>query len=403
MCGLCLPHCPTYVQSGREPESPRGRIALMQALADGRLAPSPALQAHLDHCLNCRACEAMCPSQVPYGRMIREMRSWLGAQKPAPKPDLAATVLRGGSQGAGLLRGSLQVYRRSGLPSLVESSGLLGQGRLGRLNALLAATPPRRRPLPAETPAQGEQRGRVLLFGGCTSSLLDTATLEAAVTLLSRLGYAVQLPPGQGCCGGLDLQAGQGEAARELARRNLKAFASASDTPILSVASGCGATLHDYGDWLGGEARGFAARVQDVSAFLATCAWPEDLQLKPLQGHVAVHSPCSLKSVLHQDAAPLALLRRIPDLEVSTLADNGQCCGAAGRYMLEQPEMARALRQDKIDALAVRPPDWLVSSNIGCALHLGAGLREAGLKLEVLHPLTLLARQLPAAGGSRRL
>lgn len=386
-CGLCLPHCPTYGLSGHEGDSPRGRIALMQGLVSGVLQVSPKLEAHLDGCLSCRACEPVCPAKVPYGKLIDAGRAELRGRRPggAVAARIAGTLLASRPL-RNLLGALLWLYQRLQVSRALRGTpGRWFTGtRLGRAEALLPRlTWPR-----TIEQAIGENAPKVLLFTGCTGQWLDGAALRDTVKVLNRIGYHVGIPRDQACCGALQQHAGLVKDAATTAARNLRAFGG--ELPVLSFASGCGATLLDYAHLLEQGGR-FAARVQDVSAFVLAC-WPEDLALKALPARVAVHTACTLKNVMKADRAQGALLRKIPQAELVELDPAQHCCGAAGSYMLTQPQAADALRDRKLDALARLKPDYLVSGNIGCSMHLAAGLRQRGIAMEVLHPMSLLAR-----------
>lgn len=388
LCGMCLPHCPTYGLSHNEAESPRGRIALMLAVARGQLQPDAGLRGHLERCLGCRACEAMCPSLVPYGRLLRTTREYLYSHEHSRLADMLATPAR-----RSLLRSGLRLFQASGLQRVTQKLSLFGHSAAGRLIQGLPQTSAAPA-VPEFTPAQGEERGQVALFVGCTGDLLQRQLLHDARRLLSALGYAVHVPAQQGCCGALHVQQGDGATARRLARQNLAAFPAAAEA-IISVTTGCGALLHEYDELLEDvQASAFARRVVDINAFLAEAAWPDDLLLRPLAQKAAVHESCTLRNVLRGQKSLYALLRRIPQLAVIELPHNERCCGAAGSYLLDHPSEADVLRADKVEAVAELQPQWLVSANIGCAMHLAAGLREEGLEVEVVHPVTLLARQL---------
>ncbi len=390
-CGLCLPHCPTYQQRQDEGESPRGRIALMQGLAQKKLPLNEKLIAHLDRCLVCRACEAMCPSGVKYGELIEATRTTIFNEEAAPSGPAAKMMQRfvtSPTHRRNLSR-LLRIYQRSGLGWLTRHSGLLRPSGLQRLEGVLpklaSALPTRR-----YHPPIGEQKGEVGLFVGCMGDSLDTTTIHAAIRLLTHLGYGVHLPPKQNCCGALHLHRGDLKQADLLAKQNRDAFGELNIDALIYCASGCGSTLQKL-EQIGCN----DAPIMEIGQFLAQIEWPNTLTLRPLDKQIAIHLPCSLNHVLKQGHTPEALLSKIPGMKLVPLPDNQNCCGAAGDYMIRHPEIADELRDNKLRELDNIRPDILVSSNIGCALHIAAGIRDVGLKIEVVHPVTLLARQLP--------
>lgn len=390
MCGMCLPHCPTYLKTRNEADSPRGRIALIRSLNEGRLGPGSTLRIHLDRCLGCRACESVCPSAVPYGRLIDGARQLLRAPVPGPEPRpwWGGFVERRGLRR--LLAGVLRFARLGGLERL---AGLVAPAGTKRALALLGAARPgffRRTAHAADGP-------RVALFTGCAAEVFDVQTLEAAERLLTRLGCRVDVPSAQSCCGALYQHDGLPGRARQLAQTNIAAFDIAECEAVLATASGCGAQLAEYAgmypELFEASATGrFPDKVRDISRYLHESGLLDKARFHPLAKRVAVHTPCSLKHVLKAEIHPFALLERIPEISLLPLPDDTRCCGAAGKYLLSQPDMADALAQDKLDALKHLRPDILVTSNIGCALHLRAGIRREGLDIEVLHPVTLLER-----------
>lgn len=394
-CGLCLPHCPTYQLSRHEADSPRGRIALTQGLITGALTSTASLQTHLDGCLSCRKCEVVCPAQVPYGRILDAGRGELAVQVPQRTrlTRALATVLVP-RMSRGLLRGLVALYRRSRLQRWLRASGLLGRGRLARLESLLPAlarsdrwSAPR---LVGATAAPDAPR--VALFEGCVSGLLERDVLRASATLLRAAGYTLVDAPAQTCCGALHQHAGMRAQALKLAQRNLAAFPV--DAIVASYTSGCAASLRDYaGSGLSG-AEPFAARVQDLTSLLQ--ARIEHLSFRALPLRVALHLPCTLSNVMKADSALRCLLQAIPELEVVDLAGNASCCGAAGSHFLTHPDAADALLSPKLDAIEKLQPDLVLSSNIGCSLHLRGGLIRRGLEQAppVLHPVLVLAAQL---------
>lgn len=402
-CGLCLPHCPTYRESRLEAESPRGRIALARGLATGTLEASAKLASHLSSCTQCRACERVCPAKVAYGSVIdgalalasdrgqlaganRRLRKWLDSALATP------------GRASGRL---LSLYRRSGLRSTARFFGFLGFSGLARADALLPATPVSAVLNPSYAP-EGPARGTVALFTGCVNRALDGDTLYAAIHVLNRLGYEVRVPRGQGCCGALSLHEGAPERARAHIEETLACFAGEDVDAVISIASGCGATLAEYGQLLPANpaAQRFADRVRDINGFLADTHWPDELEPEPLARRVAVQDPCTLRNVLREEQSVYRLLQRIPDIELLPLPENALCCGGAGTYPLREPELAGRMGERKLDHVRAIQPDILVSANIGCGLHLGNTLRKAGLPAPVLHPVVLLAQQLGWRRGS---
>ena len=395
-CGLCLPHCPTYLQTRDEAESPRGRISLMRALHTKQLPPSPQLKRHLYSCLSCRACEAACPAGVPYGELIDLSYSELLPTEPRTRRWLLKIIrpLLNNRWLRDLGAIVLQIYSRSGLQTLVRKTNTLGPFRLQRLESLLPEINNprvRNRKYPDNT-----DRPVVALFTGCVAEIFERDTLAAARRLLTHLGYQVWIPARQTCCGAIHQHNGQTDAAQKFMERNLSAFATERRLDALvSTASGCGAQLSEVHKHVPGQhAVAFSARHLDINQFLAQQSWPNSPTFKPLNARVGVHTPCSLTHVLKQPGPPLELLARIPNIKLIELPDNARCCGAAGSYLLTQPQMADALAQDKLLRIRELQPDLIVTSNIGCRLHMQSALRRAALDIEVIHPVTLLVRQL---------
>lgn len=374
-CGLCLPYCPTYRKTQSEADSPRGRIQLINAVAQGKLPVSPRFAQHIDLCLSCRACESVCPNGVRYGALADSARaiiagkpdwkqrtiSWLLEHRPALA--LAGHIARFG-QVTGLRRLATAL-----LPSLKTSAELL-------------PTVPVQESWRPCYPANNA-KGEVALFLGCVTSVADTDTLRAAIHVLNHLGYTVRVPQDQTCCGGIARQSGDAEASARMLEKNSRAFGEQPDLPVISVASGCGSGLRDH----------MGKQVTDISAFLAAADWG-DVMPDAFNDVIHVHDSCTLKNAMRQHSEVYTLLKRIPHADVRALPGNGQCCGGAGTYMLTQPEMARTLRADKISACAESEAHLLATSNIGCALHIAAGLRESRTDVEIAHPVVILAKQL---------
>lgn len=386
-CGLCLPHCPTYNKTQNENESPRGRIALIQAWAGGHLGTSKKLVEHIDNCLLCRSCEQACPAVVPYGRLINDFREQIKSERDST---LAVSLLKKVSHNktAGrLAQSGLKFYQSTPLQKTVRFLKLPELLRLDKIDRLL---PDYHEPTPLASyyPATTEVKGNVGLFIGCMGSLLDHKTVAAAIKVLTAAGFNVSIPEQQSCCGALDLHDGDKETFDRLAAINCNSFADKNLDAIVTIASGCGSQMQEY------QQTEFAKKVVDISQFLIQSACDLSDRLMPLDASVCLHTPCSLKNVMHEEQGALKLLQQIPAIKMTPLPAAIQCCGSAGSYMLDHPQMAQALLSDLLAAALEHPPEYLVSSNIGCALHISAGLRERGVTLEVLHPVVLIARQL---------
>src|SRR5690242_14650684 len=415
-CGLCLPHCPTYKLLQSEPDSPRGRIALMGGVMNGRIPMNQRFALHMDRCLTCRACEAACPNEVRYGELIDKTKTVLRSsemERPETAPGKRTHWLRkllmhefvAKPERIEAMRPLFRFYQASGLQKWARRFRLLGNSRMALLEAQLplidkpqslVGTGGREgawREIYLPDPSVVKQRGEVGLFLGCVARLADASTINATIRILNSLGYAVHVPGGQTCCGALHQHSGELEEARKLANQNLGAFGALDLQAIITTASGCGAHLADQLPPSTGQA-GQERLVVDISAFLAQAEGWDDVRLKSLPCKIAVHDPCSLRNVLRGSAHPYTLLARIPEAEVVPLKGNNQCCGAAGTYFLDQPQLAQALVNEKVDALKDSGAHYLATSNVGCAMHIAGAARKAGVEIEVIHPVTLLARQM---------
>ncbi|GAB3343746.1 (Fe-S)-binding protein [Marilutibacter aestuarii] len=357
-CGLCLPACPTYALDRIEAESPRGRIALARAWSQGRMAATPAGEAHLDHCLGCRACERACPAGVEYGTLLLAARA---EQRQRRRPALRQRLLEALVARPRLLGALLGTYRRAH-PLLPAAWRLLPR-----------PPSPALRPV-RSVPAAGA-RPRVAVFEGCVARAYEGPVRDALGRLCEALGVALVAPSAQTCCGSLHAHAGDTAGHARLAQRNLEAFAGSSQ--VITLASGCHEAIA-------------AALPRDmaVDAFDYLHAHGGRLRFRPLHARVALHLPCTQRGA-GGAAAMLALLARVPGLEVHRLDAGTGCCGAAGSRMLLDPVRAAAHRQPLLDRIQRLEPDRVLSANIGCRLHLDLG---AGRRLE--HPLELLAAQL---------
>ena len=405
-CGFCLPACPTYLATGDEADSPRGRIVLMRALERGELGPDDgALVQHLDACLGCLGCEPVCPSGVGYGRGIQTAREQLfAARRLSPLAALVLGVFRREWLWRPLFSLS-RLLRATGVPRLLAGGGRVGFG-MGMLEAT-RGTEQAKRAERTERAESGNPAGSgfpspsspsslpsapsptVALFRGCVMDTLFGHVHDATRRTLEANGYRVLEAPGQVCCGALHEHAGDRAAAEELARRNVAALAGSADFVVVNSA-GCGALLKGYGHLLGTEAAAaLADKVRDVSELLAD-AGPRAGGELPLD--VAYDAPCHLQHAQRVQSAPLAVLGAIPALRPRVLPSSDKCCGSAGIYSIVRPAMARAVLDLKVESFAAADPvpQVVATGNPGCLMQIGAGVRAAGLPIRVVHPVELL-------------
>src|SRR5262245_38162536 len=359
-CGLCTASCPTYVETGNENDSPRGRIYLMRAVRDGRLELGHDVRRHLDLCLDCRACETACPSGVQYGKLIEPFRVGMEQQAAAngaqPKTDdwFHRYILFGLFPYPDKLRQSLRparIAQRLGLDQLLIGTGLwkLLPSRLGRLVTMLPRLEKPLPPLPEFLAAKGRRRGRVALFTGCVGDVLFRQTNWATARVLQENGCDVVVPQNQACCGAIHFHAGAAEPAQEMADKNLAAFDPAGVDAIIVNVAGCGSMLKDYGHhWHDDQQRQreqFAHKVRDCSEFL------DQLGLIAPTGEIRLtatyHDACHLVHAQKVREQPRNLLKKIPGLKLVELPESELCCGAAGTYNLTEPEMAERLRSEE--------------------------------------------------------
>ena len=403
-CGFCLPTCPTYRLTGHEAASPRGRIDLMQAVAEGDLAAEE-IFAQLDFCLGCLACETACPAGVEFGKLLEAGRA--EARLGHTGSRLGAWVQRLGLREfltmpslVQQLASWLYLYQVSGLQHLLRRSGVLRHlpSTLAAMDTLLPRVPvaAQRRPVPAETPPVGIEQGRVALLTGCIVPAFLPEMNHATVRVLAANGYRVYAPSIQRCCGALQAHAGERDTARQLARHNIAVFEATGAEWVVVNSAGCGALMKEYGHLLSDDpvfaarARAFSSRVRDVSEVLTSAPLRAPLHAVPLR--VAYDDPCHLLHGQKIREQPRALLRQIPELHLLEVPESDWCCGSAGIYNLQYPETAQALLDRKMAHLASVQPQLIVTGNPGCILQLRQGVARHGLTAEVLHPVEVLAR-----------
>ena len=447
-CGFCLPACPTYTRLGDENDSPRGRLYLMEAVVEGRVAPqAEAFRTHIDRCLGCRACEPVCPSGVRYGFLLERARDLIARETGTDW--MARASLRVFGSGALTRLASLggRIVRSAGLAGGLARALPRRFGRTRMALAMLAASrpaaPPRRESRPSSGPAVrtepglagsvaappgtgrtgeaaaaresapapdsggrrsavGGRRPKAALLRGCVQQGLFARVNRATRTVLEANGCEVVEVSGEVCCGALHAHNGALDGARELARRNVRAFMAVDPDIVVVNAAGCGAMMKEYGDLLeddpelAGSAETLASKVRDLFEYLAE---REVVVGAPLPVRVTYDAPCHLVHGQGVTDAPLDVLRTIPELELVPLPDADECCGGAGIYGMTHPELGGRILEDKLNAVRSTGADVVVTPNPGCQMQIGGGLVLAGDDVRVMHPVELLAESYRRRGS----
>lgn len=431
-CGFCQTACPTFIETGLEAASPRGRIALMKAVVDGLMEPDESFRSQMDLCLGCRACEPACPSDVKYGQLIEQTRAAIAAEKPYSLPVrvVRKTFLQGIFPHRGRLKligKTLSFYQKSGLQKFARSSGAmkLFPDHLQQLEKALpdvtgdgleelwskAGLPYRRETTGSGSklmviPASGAKVGRVGMFRGCIMDVMFASTNVNTVRLLRQAGFEIVIPEEQVCCGALHAHAGEMDDAKQLAGQNIWAFGEANVDYIASNAGGCGALLKEYDHLMHAEqderlqqaAVRFAEQVKDISELLSSPGRP----LTPIQAEsanktvkVTYQDSCHLRNVMRVQGEPRQLMQQLPGVDMCELQGAEVCCGSAGIYNLTQTEMSTTLLDHKMEHVEATGAEVIVTSNPGCLLQMKWGIERAGKQrgIEAVHLADFLAGQ----------
>ena len=387
-CGLCLGSCPTYLETGDENDSPRGRIYLMRAVQEGRLALGDTAVRHIDLCLGCRACEAVCPSGVQYGDLLEHTRDHFERhyRRSIPQTFLRRFVIEKVFPYPERMKWALlpaKAVRAIGveqwLPKFAREAMSLIPEKISSAD------------IPEVSPAVGAARGRVGFISGCVMSVMFGKTNAASIRLLNRAGYDVVVPRGQGCCGALFAHTGNLASARACARQNIEIFEREKLDAIIINAAGCGSTLKEYGELLRDDpkwkerGKSFGSKVKDLTEWLVNADAGFGLRTSDFGLRVTYHDACHLAHAQRITKQPRELVKAIAGKNFVELTEADVCCGSAGTYNLTEPEMAERLQRRKIDSIVNTGAQIVVSSNPGCLLQIQAGLRKAGAQIEVLH------------------
>jgi glycolate oxidase iron-sulfur subunit len=411
-CGLCLPACPTYRVLGNENDSPRGRIYLMRGVVEGKLNVSDSFISHIDLCLGCRSCESACPSSVPYGHLLEAARAEVAnakAKRGSATEKLMRFFLNKVFTRPARLRLAMRLtrlLRDSGLAELALEAGLVSGRWQFALALLLATRSPDVKPVSAQRRAsrrewvadaiaeKPEVTARVALLRGCVMEGLFGATNRATERVLTRNGCELVEVGEQVCCGALHAHAGQIESAKQLARANIEAFLASGCEWVVVNAAGCGAAMKEYGALLADDsryaerARAFSRKVKDITELLVERGIAEPDQ--PIKRRVTYDAPCHLYHAQRVTEAPLDLLKAMPGLELVPLRGAEMCCGGAGIYNLQHPQLSGEILADKLAAIRESGADTVATANPGCIMQIGAGAHINRMPIAVIHPVELL-------------
>ena len=402
-CGFCLQACPTYLATGLETESPRGRIALMKAVNEGRLGLSDQVIGHWDLCIQCRACEDVCPSGVPYGNLIestmknvREVRSTglmarvisnIALRHVIPSPKMLSALFW-----------VLRIYIKSGAQKIIRKTGFLGliSRKLRQLERMTPSV--NGGPFRADGhvyTSGAANANKIQMLTGCVMSLAQGEQMRAAVRVLNRNGTDVEATKSQVCCGAINSHVGDIETARELARKNIDAFSCGiGQESIVTASAGCGARMKEYKNLLSDDllysekAISFSSRVLDVNEYLSQIT--VELGALSKKRVVTYQDSCHLANVQKIRSAPRKLLESITGVDFCELEGANICCGAGGTYMLTEPDMSKRVLASKVAQIKESGADTVATANPGCFMQLENGIEEAGLDVEVMYVTDLL-------------
>lgn len=407
-CGFCLPTCPTYIQSGyKEPHSPRGRIALMKAVVDGLIEPDEDVENTLNVCLGCRACEPVCPSGVNYGHLLEEARDIINQNKKFSVPVKAVrkVVFEGLFPHQNRMRtltGLIGFYQRSGLQTLTHKTGImkLFPETLATMDLVLPKVPKMKamKDRPSFLPAESTKKKQVAFFTGCLMDTMFLETNNATMKLLQLAGCDIVIPKTQSCCGALHGHAGEKSGAKELAKRNIKAFENLNIDYIITNAGGCGAYLVDYDyllkddpDWAE-RAKQFVSKIKDITAILVELDFHKRTDLRLTPQVITYQDSCHLRNVMRTSSEPRMLLEAIQGATYREMKDADRCCGSAGIYNIVHSELSMEFLDYKMDRVHETEAATIVTANPGCLLQMKLGIEREGLshKMRGIHIVDLL-------------
>ncbi|CUB09406.1 Lactate utilization protein A [Bacillus cereus] len=407
-CGFCLPTCPTYIQSGyKESHSPRGRIALMKAVVDGLIEPDEDVENTLNVCLGCRACEPVCPSGVNYGHLLEEARDIINQNKKFSVPVRAVckVVFEGLFPHQNRMRtltGLIGFYQRSGLQTLTHKMGImkLFPETLATMDLVLPKVPKMKamKDRPAFLPAESTKKKQVAFFTGCLMDTMFLETNNATMKLLQLAGCDIVIPKTQSCCGALHGHAGEKNGAKELAKRNIKAFENLNIDYIITNAGGCGAYLVDYDyllkddpDWAE-RAKQFVSKIKDITAILVELDFHKRTDLRLTPQVITYQDSCHLRNVMRTSSEPRMLLEAIQGATYREMKDADRCCGSAGIYNIVHSELSMEFLDYKMDRVHETEAATIVTANPGCLLQMKLGIEREGLshKMRGIHIVDLL-------------
>jgi glycolate oxidase iron-sulfur subunit len=396
-CGICLSECPTYRVTKLETESPRGRIHLSRAVAEGRIEPNEKFEEHIYLCLGCRACESVCPSGVKFGKILESAREIIGPTGSPLRRFFTNIVLKrllSSPVKLRMLARIIRLYQKSPLKGLLHK---LLPNSIVQAESLLPDIPEGFFSPEEETlSAIGEKRFRVGFISGCVMSILFSDVNEATIRVLRRNGGEVVTPKNQTCCGALNVHNGETKVAKEMARQNIDAFLERDIDAVIINSAGCGAMLKEYGELLRGDpkysdkAEIFSSKVKDVSEFLMQI--PLDPNLRKLKLRVTYQDPCHLAHGQGIRNQPRDLIRLIPGIQLVEMESPDRCCGSAGIYNLTHPEMSQIILDEKMENIRKTGADAIIAPNPGCMLQIKSGIRKHNLDMEVLHIAELIDR-----------